>query len=177
MLSPSPEPGLHVQTPPPAPPSLKTTTPPPQQPLTSVPRKQQLIAPVTPQCLAPLHTADIVGSIPSLNLAAASSATNTTSSNVRTPGSAPFNISKPPMPRFSTPSTVPQTGQLAMVPRRKVMPMPITSQAVQSSVNALLRQAALTQPVDFDFLNTRPPPPLGTMFIGFDKPEVVDNSG
>ncbi|PBK81665.1 hypothetical protein ARMGADRAFT_1091056 [Armillaria gallica] len=49
-----------------------------------------------------------------------------------------------------------QSVQLAMAPQKKVMPMPITSQVVQPSFDALLRQAASTQPVDLP--KTTPPP-------------------
>ncbi|PBK81677.1 hypothetical protein ARMGADRAFT_1091077 [Armillaria gallica] len=43
-----------------------------------------------------------------------------------------------------------------MAPQKKVTPTPITSQAVQPSVDALLRQAASTQPIDLP--KTMPPP-------------------
>ncbi|PBK81054.1 hypothetical protein ARMGADRAFT_1091601, partial [Armillaria gallica] len=49
-----------------------------------------------------------------------------------------------------------QSVQLATAPQKKVTPTPITSQAVQPSFDALLHQAASTQPLDLP--KTTPPP-------------------
>ncbi len=103
----------------------------------------------------------------------ANPAANTMSPTVRASGSAPFDISKPPMPRFSTPSTTQQTGQTSKAPQKKVTPTPISSKSVESSVAALLHQVSSSQPVDT--LKSKPLP--GMMFIGFDKSMVDDNSG
>ncbi|PBK79424.1 hypothetical protein ARMGADRAFT_1093130 [Armillaria gallica] len=59
-------------------------------------------------------------------------------------------LEKTPAPRKQ------QSVQLAMAPQKKVTPTPITSQVVQPSVDALLHQAASTQPVDLP--KTMPPP-------------------
>ncbi|PBK80343.1 hypothetical protein ARMGADRAFT_1092290 [Armillaria gallica] len=67
---------------------------------------------------------------------------------------------KPAMPlphKEKTPAPQKQQSvQLATAPQKKVMPTPITSQVVQPSFNALLCQAASTQPVDLP--KTTPPP-------------------
>ncbi len=114
--SPSPEPALQVQTP--ASPRTMTPlpvpkpmTPPPQKERTPTPQKQQSMAPITPQRVAPHHTPNLAGSVPNLDLLAANLAANTVSSNIQASGSMPFIISKPPLPRFTTPLTSQQAGR------------------------------------------------------------------
>ncbi len=182
--SPSPEPELRVQMPTPVPPPPKTmtpqpaprpTTPPPQKETTPAPRKRQSMAPVTPQRAAPLRAPNLAGSVPKINLPTVNPAANIASSNVRAPGSAPYNIPKPPMPRFTTPSTTQQTGQSSSTQKTKVKPQSVTSKSAQPSSATSSSQPAPAIPVDA--LMSRPPPRTDTMFTGFDKPEVDSNAG
>ncbi len=145
MPSPSPEPELRVQVPV----FLRTKTPPPA-PRTTMPFPQK-------------------GTTPTANPAA-----NTPSSNVQASGSAPFNISKPPLPRFLTLSTTPQMVQSSLT--QKVMkPQLVTSKSSQSSHAVSSSQMTLAKSVDT--LKSGPPLPPGTLFVGFDKPTVDDNLG
>ncbi|PBK83847.1 hypothetical protein ARMGADRAFT_1089080, partial [Armillaria gallica] len=169
--SPSPEPELRVRTPAPPgtmtpPPAPKPTTPPPQKEKTPVLQKPQSTAPITPQRAAPRST-------PNLDLSAANPAPNTSSSNVRASGPAPYNIPKPPMRRFTTPSTTQWTGPSSSS-QRKVTPSLIASKSAQPSKAASSSQTTLPKPVDA--LKSRPPPPA-TRFVSFDKSTVDDNSG
>ncbi len=111
-----------LDTPSPSPePALRVRTPVPAPPRTTTPAPQQ---PTT---------------------SAANPAAHISSSNVRAPGSASFNISKPPMPRFTTPLATP-TGQSSMTQKSKVKARPVTSIPVQRS-----EAASSTEPFPKDW--------------------------
>lgn len=101
-------------------------------------------------------------------------AANPSSSNVRASGSTPFNISKPSLPRFTTPLTT-SSGQASMTPKTKVPSQSVTSKSAQPSNAASSSQSAPAKPVDT--LKTKPPPPPGALFLGSGKSMVGDNSG
>ncbi|PBK80329.1 hypothetical protein ARMGADRAFT_1092342 [Armillaria gallica] len=142
-------------------------TPIPQDLALSAPRTQQSTAPVISQCSRSQHTLHLAGSVPMLNLSAANSATKTSSSHVRTSSYTPVNIVKPPMPRFTTPSTVQQTGQLATAFPKKVMPTPITSKLAHPSRAVSSSLIALAKLVDT--LKSKTPLPLADSTVVFQK--------
>ncbi|PBK89504.1 hypothetical protein ARMGADRAFT_1083491 [Armillaria gallica] len=146
---------------------LEPKTPIPQDLASSAPRTQQSTAPAISQRLRSQHTLHLAGSVPMLNLSAANSATKTSSSHVRTSGYMPVNIVKPPMPRFTTPLTIQQTGQPATAFPKKVMPMPITSKLAHPSRAALSSLIALAKPVDA--LKSKTPLPPADSTAVFQK--------
>ncbi len=140
--SPSPEPALWVQTP--ASPRTMTpppVPPPPQKERTPALQKQQSTAPITPQQVAPRCTPNLAGSVPNLDLSAANLAANTASSNIQASGSMPFIISKPPLPRFTTPLTSQPAGQSSST-QRKAMPK-FSSFSPSNSTEAFQKDWAL----------------------------------
>ncbi len=104
---------------------------------------------------------------------AANPAANTTSSSVWASDSMLFNISKPPLPRFSTSLTTQQTGP-SFSTQKMMKQQSVTSKSSQSSHAASSSQMVLTRPVDM--LNSKPPLLLSIMFVGFDNPEVDHNA-
>ncbi|PBK87804.1 hypothetical protein ARMGADRAFT_1034421 [Armillaria gallica] len=106
------------------------------------------------QMPAPLRTMTPLPALKPMTLAT-SLAANPLLSNVLASGSAPFNISKPSMPRFMTPLTTP-SGQASMTPKTKVKPQFGTSKSVQLSNAASSSQSAQAKPVNM--LKSKPPP-------------------
>ncbi|PBK80347.1 hypothetical protein ARMGADRAFT_1092296 [Armillaria gallica] len=98
---------------------------------------------------------------PKPTTSATSLAANPSSFNILTSGSAPFNISKPPMPRFTTPLMTP-SGQASTTPKTRVKPQFGTSKSVQLSNAASSSQSAQAKPVDT--LKSKPPPPPAEAF-------------
>lgn len=94
-----------------------------------------------PQC-----TPNLAGSVPRLSFSAANSAAST--SSILTLSSTCINIAKPPMPKFMTPSSSQQAGQLATALQKKVTPTPITSKSVHPSQAASSSQTFPAKPVD-----------------------------
>ncbi|PBK96024.1 hypothetical protein ARMGADRAFT_1077535 [Armillaria gallica] len=148
-LSPEPESRVQVPLPPKTktlPPAPKPTTPLPQKEKTPVPQKQQSTAPITPQRVALRRTPSLVGSVPSLGLSAANPAATIASSNVQASGSAPFIISKPSLPKFTTPLTRQQAGR-SFSSQRKVMPRSLVDDNTGPSDSSKAFQKDWTSPL------------------------------
>ncbi|PBK79011.1 hypothetical protein ARMGADRAFT_1112034, partial [Armillaria gallica] len=79
------------------------------------------------------------------------------------------------MPRFTAPSPTQQTGQSSATQKTKVKPQFVTSKSAQPSKAASSSQTVPAKQTNA--LKSKPPLPPGTMFIGFDKPEVDSNAG
>ncbi|PBK91175.1 hypothetical protein ARMGADRAFT_1081946 [Armillaria gallica] len=99
----------------------------PSKTMTLIPPLPKPTTPVTPQRAVSQCAPNLAGSVPQLNLLAATPVANTSSSNVQASNSTCVNISKPLMPRFMTPSSSQQTGQPATALQKTVTPTLITS--------------------------------------------------
>ncbi|PBK98333.1 hypothetical protein ARMGADRAFT_1075193 [Armillaria gallica] len=98
---------------------------------------------------------------PKSTTSATSLAANPSSSNVLASGSAPFNISKPPMPRFTRPLMTP-SGQASMTLKTRAKPQFGTSKLAPLSNAASSSQSAQAKPVNV--LKSKLPPPPAEAF-------------